>query len=297
MPSIRNQNYYETKDILQPKNDVVFQALFTRGKESITKAMLEDILKIKIDKLELDKSKDLLNDNKDDKNGRLDLRAVINGDTECDIEMQLETHDKFIERVLYYWAKMYTANLKVGDSYDKLKKTISIIIVDSEIPSLKELEKAHTKWQIREDENRQIILTSYFECHIIELPKAIREYKKDPQNEVLQWMVFLDNPKDEEVAKIMEENKDIKEAKEELDKISRDDVLRRMALKKQLEEMDRKQFAYDAEQRGLKQGKELGEKSERIKIAQAMLKEKMELELIAKTTGLTIEEIKELQKQ
>jgi len=31
-------------------NDVVFQALFGRGKESITKAMLEGILKIKIHK-------------------------------------------------------------------------------------------------------------------------------------------------------------------------------------------------------------------------------------------------------
>ena len=36
------------KDILLPKNDIVFQTLFSRGKESITKALLEDILKIKI---------------------------------------------------------------------------------------------------------------------------------------------------------------------------------------------------------------------------------------------------------
>ena len=84
----------EAKSILQPKNDVVFKALFSRGKPRITKAMLEAILKIKIDKLELDKSTDLLNDNKEDKNGRLDLRAVINGDTECDIELQLAKHEK-----------------------------------------------------------------------------------------------------------------------------------------------------------------------------------------------------------
>ena len=73
----------EKKSILQPKNDVVFKALFSRGKPRITQAMLEAILKMKINKL--DKSTDLLNDNKDDKNGRLDLRAVINGNTECDI--------------------------------------------------------------------------------------------------------------------------------------------------------------------------------------------------------------------
>lgn len=99
------------KSTLQPKNDVVFKALFSREKPDITKALLEAILKMKIDKLELDKNTELLNDNKDDKNGRLDLRAVINGNTECDIELQLETHKSMAERFLYYWAKMYTAKI------------------------------------------------------------------------------------------------------------------------------------------------------------------------------------------
>ena len=53
----------EKQSILQPKNDVVFKALFSRGKPRITQAMLEAILKMKIDKLELDKSTDLLNEN------------------------------------------------------------------------------------------------------------------------------------------------------------------------------------------------------------------------------------------
>lgn len=135
------------KDILLPKNDIVFQTLFSRGKESITKALLEDILKIKIHKLDLDKSKDLLNDNKEDKNGRLDLRAVINEDIECDIEIQLATHKKILERFLYYWAKMYVANLKIGEKYENLRKTISIIIVDENIEQLREIEKACTKWK------------------------------------------------------------------------------------------------------------------------------------------------------
>ena len=120
----------EKKSILQPKNDVVFKALFSRGKTRITQAMLEAILKMKIDRLELDKSTDLLNDNKDDKNGRLDLRAVINGNTECDIEVQLASNDNISERFVYYWAKMYAANLKIGDKYSNLRKTISIIILD-----------------------------------------------------------------------------------------------------------------------------------------------------------------------
>ena len=74
-------------------------------------------------------------------------------------------------------------------------------------------------------------MTSYFEIIIIELPKAIREYKTNKEDGALQWMMFLENPEDMEVTKIMEENENIKEAKEELDRISQDDVLRRMAFK------------------------------------------------------------------
>ena len=56
-------------------------------------------------------------------------------------------------------------------------------------------------------------MTEFCELHIIELSKAIQEYQNNKENEMLQWMMFLDNPDNEEIVAIMEENKDIKEAK------------------------------------------------------------------------------------
>ena len=273
------------KDILLPKNDIVFQTLFSRGKESITKALLEDILKIKIHKLDLDKSKDLLNDNKEDKNGRLDLRAVINEDIECDIEIQLATHKKILERFLYYWAKMYVANLKIGERYENLRKTISIIIVDENIEQLREIEKACTKWRITEEKYKNKILTDYFQVVIIELPKAIKEYEVNKKDEMLQWMMFLENPEGMEVAKIMEENKDIKEAKEELDRISQDDLVRRRILRAELERMDMEQIKEDTRE------------DTAIEIAKKMLAKNMSIETIIEVTGLKKEVIEKISKQ
>ena len=270
------------KDILLPKNDIVFQTLFSRGKESITKALLEDILKIKIHKLDLDKSKDLLNDNKEDKNGKLDLRAVINEDIECDIEIQLATHKKILERFLYYWAKMYVANLKIGERYENLRKTISIIIVDENIEQLREIEKACTKWRITEEKYKNKILTDYFQVVIIELPKAIKEYEVNKKDEMLQWMMFLENPEGMEVAKIMEENKDIKEAKEELDRISQDDLVRRRILRAEIERMDMEQIKEDTREETA------------IEIAKRMIQEKMSIDVIVKITQLSEKEVKEL---
>ena len=292
------ENQIGNNEILKPKNDVVFQTLFTRGKEKITKDLLEKILKIKIHSIELDKSKDLLNENKNDKNGRLDLRAVINDNIECDIEVQLTTHEKMLPRFLLYWAKMYSANLKVGEEYSKLRRTISIIIVDGELPEFKGIKKAQTNWQIREEEYKNIILTSYFEICIIELPKAIKEYKTNKENGALQWMMFLENPEDMEVTKIMEENENIKEAKEELDRISQDDILRRMAFKAELERMDHAQLMYEAKRdgkaEGRVEGKTEGAKEEKVQIAKNLLKLNVKIETIIEATGLTKEEIEKI---
>lgn len=246
---VEDYEQIERRRILQPKNDIVFQALFGRGKESITKAMIEDILEIQIQKIDLDRNKDLLNDRKEQKNGRVDVRAVINDNIECDIEIQLVTHEKMMERFLYYWAKMYTANLKVGNKYSRLRKTISIIIVGEEIEQFKNITKSHTKWKLREEKYQEVVLTEYCELHIIEMPKATQEYQNNKQNEMLQWMMFLDNPEKEEVFKIMEENKDIKEAKKELDKITQDEILWKEALDIEITRMDNIQYIEDAEKR------------------------------------------------
>jgi len=277
------------KSILQPKNDVVFKALFSRGKPRITQAMLEAILKMKIDKLELDKSTDLLNENADDKNGRLDLRAIINGNTECDIEVQLASNDNIAERFVYYWAKMYAANLKIGDTYSDLRKTISIIILDDDFKLTKNLEKPQTTWKIRESEATHLVLTDYFEIIIIEIPKVVKAYQKTTNDEVLQWMLFLDNPEKEEVARIMEENKDIKEAKEELERISQDDILRRKALNRTLEIADKLQLKKEA-----KEAREEGIKDTKEQIVKKLINMNLSVQQIAKAVQLSEDEVEKI---
>ena len=106
----------------------------------------------------------------------------------------------------------------------------------------------------------------------------------------------------------MENNEDIKEAKEELDKISQDDILRRMALKAEIERMDHEQLMYEARRDGLaegekkgkiageKQGRLEGERKAKTETAKKMLEEKLEIELITKITGLSKEEIMKISK-
>ena len=94
----------------------------------------------------------------------------------------------------------------------------------------------------------------------------------------------------------MENNENIKEAKDELDKISQDDILRRMALKAELERMDQEQLLYEAKRDGKLEGKlerkrRTENQSGKLEVAKKMLEEKIEIDTIIKVTGLSKEEI------
>lgn len=147
-----------------------------------------------------------------------------------------------------------------------------------------------------------MILTDYFQVVIIELSKATEEYKNNKEDGMLQWMMFLDNPEDVEVKKIMENNKEIKEAKNELDKISQDEIMRRILLKEKLMRMDMKQMEKEAVEEGMKKGMEKGiekgkiegEKKEKIETAKRMLEKNIPIETIIEVTQLTEKEINEI---
>ena len=264
-----------------PKIDIIFQAIFGEvGSENITKDFLEKILKRKIEKISLDKNPILRRELKDDKLGVLDIVTELDGKEKCNIEMQLIDKNNIIERMLYYWSKMYTKQIKAGGDYKKLEKTIVILIADFNIKGLEEVEY-HSTWKIIETNSvKKLILTDKFELDIIELSKIKgRENEKD---QLLDWLIFLENPESERVARKMEENENLKEAVEKLDRISEDEKMQRIIELR--EKAIRDEHAIYA--KGVDDGI--------IKIAKNMLKENIDIEMIIKVTGLTKEEIENL---
>ena len=273
-----------------PKMDIIFQAIFGEvGSENITKDFLEKILKRKIEKISLDKNPILRRELKDDKLGVLDIVTELDGKEKCNIEMQLIDKNNIIERMLYYWSKMYTRQIKAGEDYDKLEKTIVILIADFNIKGLEEVEY-HSTWKIIETNSvKKLILTDKFELDIIELSKIKgRENEKD---QLLDWLIFLENPESERVTRKMEENENLKEAVEKLDRISEDEKMQRIIELR--EKAIRDEHAIYA--KGVDDGVEKGAREEKIKIAKKLLKAKVGMEVIIETTGLTKEEIEKLQ--
>ena len=212
----------QNKRLLNPKLDVVFQALFgEEGSEGITKSFL------KILKIQLNINPILRRKKQDDKLGILDVAVKINENQNCDIEMQMIKQEYIKERILFYWSKLYIRSIAKGQDYNKLEKSIIILITDKNVPGLEDME-CHTKWKILETKNKQKILTDKLEIHIIQLDK-LKENIKNINDNLLDWLMFLENPKSERVIKKMDENKALKEAKQKLDKLSEDGKMQQLA--------------------------------------------------------------------
>ena len=259
--------------VLSPKLDVVFQVLFGEiGSEEITSSLLESILKQDIDNLDFNQNPILRREFKDDKMGILDILAKINGTDNCNIELQIVDKSNTIERMLYYWGRLYTRGIQSGDDYADLARTVVVLITDFDVLPDVDLE-IHTSWKIIEEKHRKIILTDKFEFHIIMMTKMDMASPED--KELLEWLYFLEDPESEKVKDIMKTNKAMKAAKDKLDKISQDEKLRRIAELRQKAIMDEKAIY----RRGHEVGSEEGfAKRQRSSVVQmAKLKAKMKL--------------------
>ena len=330
-----NQISQNTKvKLLDPKIDAVFQILFSKSKPEVIKGLLSAILNMPISNftnntINLDLNKILDRSYPTDKIGVLEVRAQINNEIEIDLEMQMVYQDMLLERILWYWAKLYSSQLKSSDEYSELKKTIEILIVNDTIPSLENIFKPCTRWHIREDEIFSEVLTDKFEIVIIELPKVEQAYLKNKDNLLLQWMMFLLNPESLEVAQIMQENESVKIATQELAQVSEDLVNQRIAelrekarrddkalfntgkrigreeaekeLNQRIAELQEKARRDDkalfntgkriGREEGLTQGTENGQKLAKEQIAKKLLTLNVPIEKITEATGLSIEEI------
>lgn len=280
---------------LSPKIDLVFQALFGEiGNERITKGFLESILNKKIERIDLSKNQILKREFKNDKLGVLDIIAELDGKEICNIEMQIVNKKNIIERILYYWSRLYSRQLKAGKDYKILEKAIIVLIADFEIEELKELDY-HSVWKIMETQSgKRIVLTEKLELDIIELPKI--KGKEEVQDDLLDWLYFLENPKSERVEKNMEENEELKEAVEKLDSLSEDERMQRIADLRQKAILDEKACYDKGIDDGIQKGIEQGSKKEKIEITKNMLKENIDKDIISRITGFTNKEIEEIEK-
>ena len=210
--------------------------------------------------------------------------------------MQITNKHNLEKRILYYWSKIYSSEIKKGQDYNELKKVKAILIVDYDIEQFNNIMKYKTDWKIRETDNHNMILTEDLEIIIIELPKTvytIKERVKEEYNKKLyDWLKFLKNP--EGLGEEEMKNVNIRKAKEIYEEVEQDEHERYLAHLREKYIRDKASDINYGYNNGLKDGIEKGKKSGIKMIAKRLLKENMEIPRIAIITGLSEEEIRKI---
>ena len=297
-------------ELLKLTNDYVFKSNFGyKGRENTTRVLLKDIFRKDIKIVELDNNTITEKEINDDKIGIMDVKAIIDNSTVCDIEMQVVRQKDIIQRILFYWSKIFSKEVKAGESYSQAKKTICILIANFELNNLQDIKKYISRWNLREEEFTKKVLTNMIDIYIIELPKVEKYGEIKGYKNLNLWVKFINNPEVFEMKEEYKEDKDLKEtvdaiieARKNLEKLSENEhacYLADLREKYILDQNSLLETGYsEGLEAGLEQGKkegiEQGKAEQQKEIAKKMLDKNIPIDTIVEVTGLSKEEIEKL---
>lgn len=166
-------------DFIPPKNDRMFKAVFMENKNCL-KEFVSSLAEIPIGEMEnlIISNSELSITDKTSKMPRLDL-LVKTKDKIINIEIQLCKTKDFVDRSLYYWARLYSENSEASKDYDAMPQTICINILDYKMFRNDDSFK-HPAYIVVEGANLKI--TDKFKMIFFELPKISN--KLEPENDV-----------------------------------------------------------------------------------------------------------------
>ena len=242
--------------LMKPKIDFAFKEIMAN--ETARTGFLAAVLELNPESI---KETVILNtflrrEHEDDKQGILDVRLRMDNETEIDIEIQLSELNIWADRSLFYLAKMFTEQIKPGESYRLLKKCVSISILDFVL--FNDEANFYSCFHIMED-TRHFRYTDKMEFHVIELPKLP---EKEDYTKLELWAKFINAEKKEEFDMLAEKDSYIDSAYRQLQIISQDKQLRMEYEAREKAMRDYNEMMYEADMRG----EERGEKRATLRI-------------------------------
>lgn len=189
----------------------------------------------------------------DDKQGILDVRILLQDETQMNMEMQVRSYQYWGERSLFYLGKMYTGQMKRGDTYEKLKKCIHVSILD--FIRFAEDDICYRTFHFRDDKTGKIY-SDKLEIHVLELKKLPKDVQTG--EDIIEWMKFFSGKSREEFEHMARTNEYLDEAYQELKHLSADERKRLEYEEREKAIRDYNSFMKDAEEQGLRQGLEKG---------------------------------------
>ena len=279
------------------RNDRAFKEVFLKPDNSdLLKALLEFILKIKIDKLEIKKT-ELLSGNVNIKDKRVDA-IVHTGNKKIEIEINSQNKDYLHTRSTAYICNIYQSNASVGDTYNENTDIIQVNLTWG-------LGRNNDEMKIYKimNEKGELYVKNFIIYEInMDYYDKIWYSKNEEEIKKNQYMIMLDldkkelenMPKDKIVDKYIT-NVTIVNDDPEFQKYMSEEEDKRKIQNSLLSEAKEEGISQGYTS-GINDGISKGENKKSIEIAKNMLNKNMSIEDISDITCLSIEEINKLTK-
>ena len=190
-------------------------------------------------------------ENKEEKEGILDIKLTLNGNKKINIEMQNTYQEDWTERSLFYNCRMFTEGFKKGEPYWKLSPCIHIGILNF---NMMKSPGYYHKVTLR-DEKTNELYSRKFQFHMIELKKTKTTKGKARKHPLYRWARLIAATTWEEVAQESAGNRYMERIQEEMVKMSQDERDRYLYLREEMAASDRVSQLQSAENRGVRAGK------------------------------------------
>ena len=267
--------------------DRTFKEVFLNPKnEDLLKALLEDILKVKIEIKKILPT-ELITGNNIIKSKRVDA-LILATNKKIEIEINASINEYVYVRNMAYICNVYSTNALVGDSYNQDIDIIQINLTWG-------LDYKESKREFRiSDKNGNVYVKNLLIMEInMEYYKKIwysKDEKKIKENELL---VMLDL-NEGELKKMPKSDKISEKYIESVTIVNNDPFFQEYMSHEEDQRKMQNSLIREAEDSGYEKGIKLGEEKGKIDIAKRLFKMHMNKEDIIKATGLTPEEIKKL---
>ena len=273
------------------RNDRAFKEVFLNPNNSdLLKALLEFILKIKIDKLEIKKT-ELLSGNVNIKDKRADA-IVHTGNKKIEIEINSQNKDYLHTRSTAYICNIYQSNASVGDTYNEDTDIIQVNLTWG-------LGRNNDEMKIYKimNEKGELYVKNFIIYEInMDYYDKIWYSKNEEEIKKNQYMIMLDLDKKE--LKNMPKDKIVDKYITNVTIVNDDPEFQKYMSEEEDKKKIQNSLLSEAKEEGISQGISQGYTSginDGIKqTAKNLLSMNMPIEDISKATGLSIEEINKL---
>ena len=297
----KDLNYYKNLDLKYQKEgymmtslteDFAFKSIFGKN-PNILKKMLISVLRLdldpnltKIDLLNVELPKDIKKEYKKS----VDILVFLSPNHTISVEVNRSKFDDVKRRNLMYFAKIYSLSLNTGEKHTSLKdKNYYQLNINTEKSDFGE-----DTWYIRSSNTGKIAIDEIvFFIENIEFYYNLYYTEHEELTNDKLWLVLVASKNFKQLYTIASKLMKKEEMKKFMDDAERINYDIYKLTDEELKALDEIQ-EYDTRQNALREGREEGQKNEKIATAKKMLDKKMSLDDIIEITGLTKKEVEEI---